>query len=250
MRLLLVNANTTEAVTEAVVREGKRCASPGVEIVGVTARFGANIVTAHPENVLAAHAALDLLAAHHRGFDAAILAISFDSGLFAARELLPIPVIGMTEAALHTACLLARRFGVITFGHASTLLYRDLFASYGLAERIAAVRTIELASIKTYLATENLHDAIVSEARALQDTAGVNVVVICGAALAGIAHALQPRVSSATLLDGIGCAVRQAEALLKMGLPHSGLPRAGLVRSTTISGVGPDLAQLFKQGGG
>src|SRR3954447_1906036 len=246
MRLLLVNANTTASVTDAVVREARRRASPGTEVTGVTGRFGANIVTARPGNVLAAHSVLDLLAEHHEGHDAAILAISFDSGLFAARELAPIPVIGMTEAALHTACLLTKRFGVLTFGKVSTPLYHDLFREYGLVSRIACCRTIELDSIKTYLDTERLHGVIIDQIRSLHATDGVDVIVICGAALAGIARELQAHVSP-ILLDGIDCAFRQAEALVRMGLPKPrGAAVSGLVSTTSVSGVSPGLLELFQ----
>ena len=113
MKLLLVNPNMTQAVTDRVVAEARRCARPGTDMQGVTATFGVAIVSTEAEVAIAAHAALDLLATHHAGHDAAIIAMSFDAGALAARRLLPIPVLGITEAAIHTACLLGRRFGMI-----------------------------------------------------------------------------------------------------------------------------------------
>lgn len=243
MKLLLANGNTTQAVTDACIREAQRCAAPGTEIAGVTASFGTSIVTARPENTIAAHAVLDLLARHHQGFDAAILAISFDSGLFAARELLPIPVLGMTEAALHSACLIGRRFGMITFGHASTPLYRDLVAELGLGARLAALRTIDVASVAAYLDPDAQDAAIVAEAEVLAREDGADVVVICGAALAGVAHRLQPR-TQVTLLDGIGCAVAQAETIVRMGVARP-LPRPALARSARFTELSPALAALL-----
>lgn len=244
MKLLLANANTTEAVTEACITEARRCAAPGTEVVGVTASFGASIVTARPENVIAAHAALELLARHHQGCDAAILAISFDSGLFAARDLLPIPVIGMTEAALHTACMLGARVGVITFGQASTPLYRELIETLGLASRIAGMRTIDVGSVAAYLAPDAQDEAILAASEALRHDDGADVVVICGAALAGVAHRLQPR-SAIPLLDGIGCAVRQAELLVRAGTPTPS-SRPPLAKSARVTGIEPALIDLLR----
>ena len=40
MRILVINPNTTMAVTETIVAEARRSAPPQVEITGVTARFG------------------------------------------------------------------------------------------------------------------------------------------------------------------------------------------------------------------
>ena len=36
MKLLLVNGNTTQAITDRVVAEATRCAAPGTTITGVT----------------------------------------------------------------------------------------------------------------------------------------------------------------------------------------------------------------------
>jgi allantoin racemase len=244
MRILLANANTTQAVTDACIAEARRCAAPGTEIEGVTADFGASIVTARPENIIAAHAALGLLARHHHGFDAAILSISFDSGLFAARELMPIPILGMTEAALHTACMLGTRVGVITFGHASIPLYRDLISTLGLEARITGLRTIDVASVSAYLSPQAQEDAILATAETLKREDGADIVVICGAALAGIGHQLQSR-SSVALLDGIGCAVRQAELIVRMGVPFRG-ERPALATSARFAGIDPALAGLLR----
>jgi allantoin racemase len=123
MKLLLVNGNTTQVVTDRVVAEATRCAAPGTAITGVTARFGVGIVSTEAEEVIAGHAVLDALAANFTGHDAAILAISFDTALLGARQIVPIPVIGMTEASLLTACLLGRRFGLISFGQSSRAMY-------------------------------------------------------------------------------------------------------------------------------
>ena len=119
MKLLLVNGNTTQAVTDRVVAEARRCAAPGTMMTGVTARFGVSIVSTEADDEIAGHAVLDALASHFAGHDAAIMAISFDTALLGARHIIPIPVVGMTEASLLTACLLGRRFGLITLGRAA-----------------------------------------------------------------------------------------------------------------------------------
>jgi hypothetical protein len=128
-----------------------------------TARFGVSIVSTEAENDIAAHAVLDTLSATYADHDAAILAISFDTALAGARQILPIPVIGMTEAALHTACLVGRRFGLISFGTRSRWLYLDLVRRSGLLERMVAFEAIELTTTENYL-REGAQDQLVCEA--------------------------------------------------------------------------------------
>ncbi len=143
MRILVLNANTTAFVTETAAAEGRRVASPGTEIVPVTADFGAAIVATRTEHAIAEHAAVELAARHAAGCDAVVIAVSYDTGLKALREMLSIPVVGMTEAALLTACMLGGPIGLISFGARVAPIYRELIESYGLAGRIAGSRVLE-----------------------------------------------------------------------------------------------------------
>ena len=241
MKLLLVNGNRTQSVTDAVLQEARVVAAPGTEVDAVGAAFGADIVFSHAEHAVAGHAVLDALARHASGYDAAILAISFDSGLAAARELLPIPVMGITESALLTACQLGRRIGVVTIGRNSTSLYRDVFAQSGVAGRIAAIGTVDLASTGAYLSPREFDAGVADEANRLVREHQVDVVVACGAAVAGIARRARETVA-VPLVDGVGAAVRQAEALVRGG--YRSRPRAAEPRAS-MAGVSPALAALF-----
>lgn len=243
MKLLLVNGNRTQAVTDTVLAEARLAASPGSELIAVTAAFGVDIVYSHAGNALAAHAVLDSLAKHHTGCDAAILAISFDSGLAAARELLPMPVLGITESSLTAACALGQRIGVITFGAVSQPLYEEVFARHGMRARIAAIRTIDLASTSDYLTPALLDARIAAVANALADEERVDAVVVCGAAIAGVARRLKSLVR-VPLFDGVSAAVHAAEALVGAGFQ---LPACTPGPRSQASGVAPQLAKLFER---
>ncbi len=240
MKVLLVNGNRTQAVTDHCLRVARAVARPGIEFEGVTAHFGADIVTAEPENVLAAHAVLDLLAEHHARFDAAILAISFDSGLFAARDLVPIPVIGMTEAALQAAAADGEPVGVVLFGEASLPLYEAHFARLPEGRAIRAIRVVKITSVATYLDADAQARAVLAEIAALEGE-GIRHVVICGAAMAGLAARLAPN-CRARLFDGIVEAVAKVQRLPASTAPA---PRNPLARSSSVVGLSPALQVLF-----
>ena len=241
MKLLLVNGNRTDAVTDAVAAEARAVAAPDTEITALSAGFGANIVFSHAENTIAGHAVLDCLARNVAGYDAVVLAISFDSALAGARDLLPIPVLGITESALLTACQLGRRIGVVTVGQGSTGLYREVFEKSGVMARIAAIGTVDLATAGEYLSPQEFDARVVAEARRLIAHDHVDVVVACGAALAGVARRARDQLG-VPLVDGIGAAVRQAEALVR-GNYHPRARASG--PRATMAGVSPELAALF-----
>lgn len=244
MRVLVANPNMTQSVTDAVVAEARRHAAPGTTIIGATGGFGAAIVSTEAGNAIAGHAALDLLARHVGQVDAAVLAISFDTALQAAQELMPFPVVGMTAAALHTACLVGRRFGLVTFGAGSRQMYLDLVEASGLGRRMAGCETVDLASAVAYLDTAALDGAVLAAAARLH-AAGAGSVVVAGAATAGMARRLQPA-SPVQLLDGIGCAVRLAEMLAGLGVRSAGA--APLATAQLPAGLSPALAALLQGG--
>ncbi|MCB1719144.1 MAG: Asp/Glu racemase, partial [Candidatus Competibacteraceae bacterium] len=70
MRILLVNSNTSDFVTDKVCQEARRAASPGTEIVPVTGTFGARVIGTRSENAIAQHATLALVAEHAADCDA------------------------------------------------------------------------------------------------------------------------------------------------------------------------------------
>ena len=241
MRLLVVNGNTTQAITDRAVAVARRIAPPDCEIVGVTAPFGPEVVTQAPENLVAGHAILDALARHHHGFDAAILAISFDTALAEARALLPIPVYGITESALSAATDAADGIGLVTLGAASLPLYRQVFARHSAAAAIRDVAVVEPGSIQAYAAGEGLDHAILAEVERMRRDHAIGAAVICGAAVAGAAERLQPR-TACPLFDGLVAAVRRA---LRRD-PTAGAPAAERKR---LAGVSGPLAALFDRPG-
>jgi allantoin racemase len=245
MRLLVVNANTSESVTAAVAAEARRIASPGTEIVAATAAFGARVITSRAENAFAEHALLDILAAHRAGADAVLIAVSYDTGLRAARELMPMPVVGMTEAALFTASMLGGRFGLVTVGRRTLPLYRDTVAMHGLSTRLAGIRAIEGSALDIFADRAGAERAVAAEALRLVREDGADAVILAGAAMAGMVQALAQEVP-APLLDGIACGVAMAETLVRLTVekPREGSYGAPAGRETV--GLSPALARLFK----
>jgi allantoin racemase len=242
LRILVANANTTAAVTEICAASARAAAAPGTTIVPATPRFGPAIISSRAENAIAAHGILACLAAHHEGCDAAVLAVSYDTALAAARQLLPIPVIGMTEAACLTACMLGGRFGLVTFSSAE--LYRELIASYGLSCRLSG---IGLVAASPYDAASDPAGvaAKVAEAANLLAQDGADAVILGGAALAGMGGRIQAEVP-VPLVDGIAAGVRLAEALVGLGLRKPGAGSYAAPKGRASVGLDARLEALLR----
>jgi allantoin racemase len=246
MRILLVNANTSELVTAKVLAGARAAAAADAEVAAVTGTFGAQVIGTRSEQAIAEHSTIALVSRHAQGFDAVVIAVSHDTGLRAARELLEIPVVGMTEAGLLTACMLGGRIGMIVFGRRVLPMYQEVVASYGLAERIAGWRVLESTVPYSQVSHPELDAAIVAETNVLVEQAGAESVLVTGAVMAGVPARLQHAVP-VPLVDCIACGVRQAHLLATLRFPT---PRAGSYAAPadrSLSGVDAAILARFRR---
>jgi Asp/Glu/hydantoin racemase len=212
VKILLLNPNTTTAVTDLLYASGAKVASPGTELVTATAERGVPYIATRAEAQIGGAIALEMLAAADASVDAAIIAAFGDPGLFGARELFDIPVVGLAEAAMLTACMLGRRFSIVTFARALAPWYRECVAMHGLEARCAGIRALDgtFQSISNVQAEKE--DMLVTLANRAVEQDDADVVILSGAPLAGLASKVSHRIP-VPVVDPTAAAVRQAETL-------------------------------------
>src|SRR5437879_2659592 len=142
MRILLLNPNTSQSVTDRIASAARNVAAPETQLIPATAPRGVPYIATRAEAILGGAVALEMLAQMHRDCDAAILAAFGDPGLGGARELFPIPIIGLAEAGMLTACMLGRSFAIVTFSSSLEAWYEECVAWHGLQGRCAGVRAL------------------------------------------------------------------------------------------------------------
>src|SRR5919107_1821294 len=114
MRILVASVNTTESMTESIAASARAVAAPGTEIVAITPRFGADSCEGNFESYLAAIAVMDAVTRYPEPFDAVVQAGYGEHGREGLQELLDVPVVDITEASGHLACLLGHRYPGVT----------------------------------------------------------------------------------------------------------------------------------------
>jgi allantoin racemase len=244
MRLLILNPNTSEFVTGRVAQQAQHCASPGTEVLAVTGAFGARVIGTRTELAIAQHTTMEALAQHAGDCDAVVLAVSYDTALYAAREMLSIPVVGITEAAWLTACMLGTRTGVVMVGKRVLPLYQELATLYGMAQRIAGWRAIESTAPYADGDQTEADELVVAAALDLIERDGCDVIVLAGAVMAGVPQRLQARVP-VPLLEGVSCAVAQAETLVRMAYPKPSTGSLAALPKRELVGVSDALRDQF-----
>ena len=219
MRLLVVNPNTSTEVTERLARVASSAAAATTEVEAVQPDWGVVSVEGYYDGYVSV--AASLAAVHRRldagqRWDATIWAGFGDPGREALQELLPGPVVGITEAAAHTACLVGHRYAVITTRFRSIPMIEDLLAVSGLASRCCGVFA---AGLPVLAAERDLVDRI-AELRGVAVGAGADVLCLGSAAMAGLAPALS-KALGLPVVDGVASAVQLAESVVRLGLTTS-----------------------------
>ncbi len=215
MKLLLLNPNTSATMTERMDAVARSVAGPGVVLTALTASRGVPYIASRAEADIAAAIVLDMLAEHAPGHDAAIIAAFGDPGLLGARELLGIPVVGLAEAAMLTACMLGNRFAILTFSPTLLAWYRDGVARNWLSDRCAGVFVAEGGFASIDCVQAEMTERLVEAANRAVSEGEAEVVVLGGAPLAGLAERVKDGIP-VPVVDCVAAAVKQAEALVAL----------------------------------
>lgn len=215
MKILVVNPNISEDVTKLIEKESKRVANPDTEIIMETAPFGVEYIETRMESVIAGYATACVAAEHHGEYDGMVVAAFGDPGLTGIKELLDVPVVGMTEAALASACLLGQRFSIIAISDRITAWYRETVERSHLSTRLASIRSLKdpLRSVGTV--QEDFSERLVELAKEAVENDGADVIILAGAPLAGLARNLEGKLN-VPIVDGVSSAVKHCESLVKL----------------------------------
>jgi Asp/Glu/hydantoin racemase len=219
-RILVINPNSTEAVTRGI---DEACAplrlAGGPAIECVTLREGPPGIETqqHVDGVV--QPLLQLVKAEDARSAAFVIACYSDPGLHSAREVTKKPVLGISECGILTALTLGQRFGVIAILRQSIARHLRYVGALGVADRLAAELPVGLGV--TELADENkTFGRMVEVGRALREAHGADVVVM---GCAGMARYRKP------LQDAVGIpVVEPTQAAVAMALGRVRLNWAGL----------------------
>lgn len=244
MRIALINPNTSPEITDMVARAARAVAPPDVEVVPVTGRFGARYISSRAAAAVAAHAALDAFAEHGAGCDAVFLACFGDPGLFALKELAPVPVVGMAEASCQLACTLGRRFSIVTGGERWGPMLEEFVAALGLTERLAGIRTVAPTGGEIARDPEAALGLLAEQCIACAARDGADVVILGGAALAGLAQRLAPSVP-VPVLCSVEAGMRAAIAVAGLGASKARTGSFAPTPAVDTVGLAPALARLM-----
>lgn len=219
--IAVINPNTSTAMTDAVVAAASKGRS-GITLTGLTPTEGPATVESNSDEVAGAAAVLAEVARAEAADDppaAYVIACFGDTGVAAAKEMALGPVVGMTEAALLTAAVIAQRFAIITMPRRTLAMSERVVRELGLGHRCAVRAVDEQVSAVTSGSLHLLGQFELEARAAIRDDGAEAIVLGC----AGLSELVEPLRAALGLpvIEGVAAAVGIAEALLSQGLSTS-----------------------------
>ena len=222
MKLLVVNPNSSETVTAAIMQSARRGASPGTELIGVTTKGGTrNIDSAFGDYLSGAYmirTGLEAVKLHRP--DGVVLAGFGRVGIDALKEALDVPVVSIAEASMAVACLLGHRFSTLTMLEQFIPYQQDLVRLNGFEARCASVRAININVEECVTNREETLRQLTARIESIVAEDRAEVVILACAGLCGYDAELS-RLAGIPVLDPVAVGVAVAEGLVGVGLAQS-----------------------------
>jgi allantoin racemase len=216
MRIKIINPNTTKAMTDSIYNAAVMCARPDTEIVAVNPKDGpVSIENFHDQYT----SVFGLMEEMHKGvqenFDAFIVAAACDPGLYAAREIADAPVIGIGEASMYMASLVASKFSVVTVRPRIVPLIEKAVQQSGLSDKCISIRSINVSVLDTENNPGLTEQELLSESKKAIECDGAEAICLGCSGMVKFAQELEDKLG-VPVFDGVVAAVKLAEALVDM----------------------------------
>jgi allantoin racemase len=222
MKILIINPNTTESFTKAVQVAVDDYKSADTEVIAVNPKTGPGTIESVFEEMLSGAPTLEIFLANEEKFDGFIIACYGNEGLVqAAREVTRKPVIGITEASYHMACMLGRKFSVVSTGDRWESLLWDSVRLHGLEERCASMRSTNIATSELEASGDDVvREHLLVESRKALEEDGADVILLGCAGMTGFDKKLEAELG-VPVIDGVVAALKFMEALVGYGVGTS-----------------------------
>lgn len=195
MRILVINPNSTEAVTRGIdqaVEPLRMAGGPAIDCVTLKEGPPGIETQQHVDSVV--QPLLKLVRERDGEYAAFVIACYSDPGLHSVREATKKPVLGISECGILTALTLGHRFGVIAILEKSIPRHLRYVGALGVTDRLAGELAVGIPVVE--LSNEDkTFRRMVEVGKALRERHGADVVVMGCAGMARYRKPLQDAIS-------------------------------------------------------
>lgn len=216
-KILVINPNTSLGMTDDIKRSAEKARYADTQIDYVNPPIGPRVIETYLDEQISGMEILKIIMAQKDNYDAFIIACGDDPALFAARELTDKPVLAIAQTPIMFVPLLGRKFSILGHWAGDKPRSEDKVHKYKMNDYLASIIPAKDPALKIQADHAGKMDLMIAMGKKAIEEDGAEVLLIVGAAFAGMQDELSKRLG-VPVLEGITCAVKTAEIMIDMGL--------------------------------
>lgn len=213
MKLLVINPNTSEAMTKDIRATVERVKSKDTLVKVVGLDFGSESLESFYDYALSGFGICRLLEKEKDEYDGILIACYGDPGLYAAKEICECPVLGIAEASIAVSLLLGGKFAVLSASEKSVPMMNNMIAQYGMMDRCAGVFPLNMSVLDAEENSEKAIQRLIDEGKEAI-VQGAEVLILGCAGMTGF-HLPVSQALGVPVLDPVEVAFLELEMLCR-----------------------------------
>ena len=221
MKILIVNPNTTLSMTKKIEEAGVSVAGPETDVKAVSPDKGPVSIEGYYDEAYCVPGVVETIRqGSANGYDGFVIACFDDPGLAASRTAVAEPVVGICEAAMQVASMIASSFSVVSTLARSVPVIEELGFRYGMERKLKRVWAADIPVLALEEeggdAARKVRDVVL---RAVETDRSEAVLLGC-AGMADLTTWLTKE-TGVPVIDGVAAAVKMVEGIVGLGLGTS-----------------------------
>ncbi|HEY1370634.1 MAG TPA: aspartate/glutamate racemase family protein [Gaiellaceae bacterium] len=213
-----------EAIASRAAQIPQSLLGPDTVVECVPVRQSATLVDCHYEALIFDMYITEAgLRAEEEGYDAVLMDTVSDSGLYALRSRLSIPVFGPGLVSYAVATMLGKRFSIVTMWDQWRHIYEKNLDTYHLWEKCASIRAVNIPpDVEALFAgkEDEMFTKLTAEAQKAIDEDGADVILLGSTTMHQAGDYMSAHLPCPVINPG-PVAIKLTETLVQLGLTHS-----------------------------
>jgi allantoin racemase len=210
--ILLINPNTSLAMTRVIDDSAKRAASKTTKIITVSSKRGPTVLEGPVDEALSVPGMIEVAKKMEGQFHGIISACFGDPGIEALKFAFGVPVIGIRQSAFLIASLIGDTFSVIALQKNTERNIRHLVRLMGIEEKLLSVEAGGVTISDLESGVPGIEEAIYKAGKAAVDK-GARSLIFCCAGMGRVVRKIESRLD-VPCVNAVESAVKVMEGIL------------------------------------
>lgn len=215
MRILIINPNSDEEMTQVILRNARAYADGMFEVDCITNVTAPPFIVTYSDIAATTEGMLQILRENEEKYDAFLVGCHGDPNLDLLREVTDKLVIGIGEASMKIASMLGHKFTILSPGDRGMPNKEVLIQRYHLENYVASIVSSNQGGIDW-----QSKEPLIRAGKLAMERDGCEVIVLGCAGLGHIAVDLEAELGI-PVLDSVTCGLILAEGLVRRGWAQS-----------------------------